>query len=261
MTPSSYTHGRFCWVDLVAHDMSSSIKFYTDLFGWTVEDQDPDSEHDYTRFLYEGETVAGIGQMSDEMIDDGVPPTWNSYISVDDIEAAVDEAEALGATIVTPPMQVVDAGWTAFVEDPTGATVAFWQANEHNGATRVNEPATFCWNELNTRDAEVARDFFRDLLGWTYEENTDSEAPYFIIQNEERSNGGMLQMTEDWEGVPPHWMVYFAVSDLDRGAERVQELGGALRHGPFDTPMGRMAMVTDPEGAAFHLIALEGEGD
>lgn len=259
MTPSSYTHGQFCWVDLVAHDLPASIRFYTDLFGWSTEDLDPDNEYDYVRFLHEGDTVAGVGQMSDEMIEDGVPSTWNSYISVDDIEAVVDEAEALGATIVTPPMQIAETGWVSFFQDPTGATVAFWEAGTHFGATRVNEPESFCWNELNTRHVETAKAFFHDLLGWTYEENTDSEASYYIIQNEGRSNGGMLQMTDEWKEVPPHWAVYFAVSDLDRSAGRLEELGGAVRHGPFDTPVGRMAMVADPEGAPFHLIALEGE--
>lgn len=259
MTPSSYAHGQFCWVDLVAHDMTASADFYAELFGWTVEDQDDGDDMPYALFFQGDDVVAGIGEMSDEMRDDGVPPTWNSYISVGDVEAAVEAAEELGATVVTPPMQIMEAGRLAYIQDPTGATVAFWEPGEHHGATRVNEPGTFCWNELNTRDAETAQGFFHDLLGWTYEEDTSSESSYYIIHNEDRSNGGILQMTEEWDDMPPSWMVYFAVEDLDRTVGRLQDLGGTLHHGPFETPVGPMAVVADPEGAPFQLIEMDGE--
>lgn len=253
-----YSHGQFCWVDLVAHEMGPAARFYAELFGWTIEEQDTDGGPPYSMFVRDGAPVAGIGQMSDEMKVEGAPPSWNSYICVDDVREVTERAGALGAEIVAPPTQMMDAGWLSFVQDPTGATVAFWEAVEHSGAARVNEPGTFCWNELTTPDLETAKEFFGELLGWTYDTNTESKAPYYIIENEGRQNGGILQMTDEWEGVPPHWVVYFAVADVNDSAESVADLGGELRHGPFNTPVGRMLVAADPQGAIFHLVGLRG---
>jgi len=253
---SRYVHGQFCWVDLVAHDMSAAAAFYGDLFEWTLEMQDTDDGPPYGMFHCEGAVVAGIGEMSSDMREGGRPPAWNSYVHVDDVHATTEQAESLGAAVVMSPMQVMDAGWLAYIQGPTGATVGLWQDGTHHGAERVNEPGSFCWNELNTRDLESARTFFDDLFGWTYEDNPDAPSPYLIIQNEGRPNGGILEMNEEWADMPPHWMVYFAVENIEQSIEQLQSLGGALHHEPFDTQAGRMAPVADPQGAAFYLIAL-----
>ena len=55
-------------------------------------------------------------------------------------------------------------------------------------------------------------------------------------------------------GVPNHWHVYFAVADTDASAAKVTELGGSVIVPPFDTPIGKMAVVTDPQGAVFSLF-------
>ena len=70
----------------------------------------------------------------------------------------------------------------------------------------------------------------------------------------------MMPMVGDaWPAdLPPHWMVYFAVEDTDATASRCEELGGRVPQTPFDTPQGRAAVLTDPEGAVFSIIALVG---
>lgn len=256
---SRYTHGQFCWVDLVAYDLPSAARFYADLFGWVVEDQDTEDGPPYAMFTLDGDVVAGIGAMRDAMRESGVPPMWNSYIRVDDVHAVTEAAKPLNAQIIAPPMQITDAGWFAFIKDPTGGTVGFWQDGSHRSAERVNMPGAFCWNELNTRDMDGAKGFFHELLGWTYHNNPDSPSPYAVIHNDGRPNGGILQMNEEWGDIPPHWSVYFTVADIDADVEQLQALGGQLHHGPFDTSVGRMAVVADPDGAPFHLIALTDE--
>jgi predicted enzyme related to lactoylglutathione lyase len=66
----------------------------------------------------------------------------------------------------------------------------------------------------------------------------------------------MMQMNEEWGEIPPHWMVYFAVSDADATVERVSQAGGKSQMPPFDTPVGRIGIVADPQGAVFTLIQL-----
>jgi predicted enzyme related to lactoylglutathione lyase len=56
------------------------------------------------------------------------------------------------------------------------------------------------------------------------------------------------------EGVPNHWHVYFAVDDADATAAKATELGGSVMVAPFDSPVGRMAVLTDPQGAVFSII-------
>ena len=78
---------------------------------------------------------------------------WNTYIAVDDVDAAVDKVGSAGGQVLMPAFDIGDAGRMAFVADPTGAAVALWQANQHIGATLVNEPGALIWDELITDNA------------------------------------------------------------------------------------------------------------
>jgi predicted enzyme related to lactoylglutathione lyase len=251
---TGYEHGQFSWVDLMSHDMASAKQFYGKVFGWKSLDQDAQGGPPYAMLALEGKAAGGMGQMSDEMKAQGIPPMWNSYITVDDLEATVKKAQELGAQITVPVMPVVDAGSLAFFMDPTGAQVGLWQPNKHCGAAVVNEPGAFCWNELATRDIEKARDFYGKLLGWEFRVHEGTPSKYYIIKNKGNDNGGLMQMTEEWGEIPPCWIVYFQVSDIDASVKAVQEANGSINVPPFDTPVGKISVVCDPQGACFSLI-------
>jgi len=254
-TKNAYDDGQFSWVDLMAHDMKAAEQFYGAVFGWSCEHQDTQGGPPYGMFGLEGSPVGGIGEMNEAMKQQGVPPMWNSYINVGDIEATVKKAQKLGAELTVPVMKVLDAGWLAFLKDPTGGHVGLWQPGTHCGAVTVNEPGSLCWNELATRDIEKAREFFGALFGWKFAEH-DAPTAYYIIQSGDRPNGGLMQMDEQWGDAPPHWMVYFAVADTDRTAASIERHGGKICVPGFDTPVGRVAVVGDPQGATFSLIQL-----
>src|SRR5207302_7110512 len=93
-------------------------------------------------------------------------PMWTTYRATDSVDDAVGKAEAAGGKVVMAPFDVMDAGRMAFVIDPAGAAVALWQANQHIGATLVNEPGTVTWNELITTDPGVVA-FYGSVLGLT----------------------------------------------------------------------------------------------
>ena len=80
-TMTSYPEGLFSWVDLVAHDLDAAAKWYAELFGWEAKTQDTGGGPPYVMFFKDGHTVAGAGQMSDEMKAQGVPPLWNDYLA------------------------------------------------------------------------------------------------------------------------------------------------------------------------------------
>jgi predicted enzyme related to lactoylglutathione lyase len=82
---------------------------------------------------------------------------------------------------------------------------------------------------------------------------------YVTIGNAGSKNGGMMPMTEQHGDAPPYWLTYFTAPSCDAAVEKVRELGGEVLAGPLDLGAGRIAVVSDPQGAAFALF--EGETD
>ena len=259
-TKTGYDHGQFSWVDLVSRDAPAACSFYGDLFGWTAVEQATGGGPHYSIFQKDGRDVAGVGQMGEQMQSMGMPSMWNSYVNVDDVQAVAARVAELGGTVTVPPMQVAEAGWMSFLQDPTGASVGLWEKQNHFGAALVNEPGSFCWNELATNDHTKARVFYSALLGWTFEEHHEAPTDYYIIKTAGQDNGGVMQMPAEWGEVPPHWAVYFVTEDTDAAVGDVQRLGGAVNAPAFDTPVGRIAVVSDPQGDVFSIIQMAEAG-
>lgn len=254
---TSYTPGTFCWVDLSAHDMKTAGRFYADLLGWSVTEQDTAGGPPYAMFKRGEDVVAGMGQTSDEMKAQGVPPLWNSYVSVEDARATAKRVEALGGTVMFPVMDVMDAGAMTFVQDREGSVFAIWEPKQHHGATLVNEPGALCWNELYSRDLAAAQGFYGELFGWTFDSNEGpSGMKVTTIKNGDNYNGTIIVMDERMAGLPTHWATYFAVEDCDAAVATVKAKGGKVHMPPMDIPQGRLATVADPQGAVFVVMAL-----
>ena len=116
---------------------------------------------------------------------------------------------------------------------------------------------SFVWNELATPDVQKCRDFYTKLLGWTVRESPmGPDFTYYLWQADGKDVGGMYQTGgPNTEGVPPHWMSYIGVADVDASAARVAELGGTVVSPPMDIPeTGRFCMVRDPGGAMIALF-------
>jgi len=179
---------------------------------------------------------------------------WNTYIAVDDVDAAVDKVGSAGGQVLMPAFDIGEAGRMAFVADPTGPAVGLWQANRHIGATLVGEPGAPIWHELITDKPESALAFYEAVVGVTH---ADVEmAPgqkYTLLKVGGNDVGGCME--PPMQGVPNHWNVYFTVDDADATATKAAELGGHVLVEPFDIPsVGRSAVLTDPQGAAFSVL-------
>jgi hypothetical protein len=254
---TKYEPGTFCHVDLGTSDHAGAKKFYGALFGWEMEDMPAGPDMVYTMCRLNGHDVAAIAQMSPDMQAQGIPPMWNSFVSVANVDETARCAKELGGAVLTEPMDVFDVGRMAVVQDPTGGVIVAWQAGTFVGATLVNVPGCFCWNELVTHDPQKATDFYTGLLGWNTHVMNMGKFDYTTFLVGERANGGMMQIQPDWGDMPPSWSVYFAVEDCDAAVEKAQSLGGKLFVPPTDIPdTGRFAMVQDPQGAAFYLIKM-----
>lgn len=254
---SEYPHGHFCWVDLMSRDFSDAKQFYASVLDWESDDQDTQGGPPYACFQVDKRKVAGLGEMNDEMRAAGVPPVWNSYIQVEDLETIVAQASQLGATVLVPPLQVVQAGSMAVLQTPSGEAISLWQAMDHYGAELVNEPKTWVWNELITPDPGAAIGFYESLFGWTFEEEQASENQYWTAKNGETLNAGLMKRPVEMGECPAHWTVYFSTEDIDAALERIVAAGGSVLKEKFEVEVGEIVVVSDNQGAAFQLIKMK----
>jgi uncharacterized protein len=253
---TSYTHGTFSWVENATTDQDGAKSFYAALFGWDYEDSPVGDGIYYSMAKLGGAYVAAIAPQQANEREMGVPPHWNSYITVDDVDAVSALVEELGGTLHAPPFDVMEVGRMSALSDPTGAVAYLWQAKQHIGAGLVNVPGTFCWNELATRDPDVAQRFWSGLLGWEFETIDAGPVDYWTIRDGDQPNGGMHRMGDEMPAdVPPHWLVYFAVDGVDAAAETVESAGGRTVL-PKTAAGGdnKFGVYRDPAGAVFGLF-------
>jgi predicted enzyme related to lactoylglutathione lyase len=254
-----YAPGTFCWADLGTPDAPAATRFYSALFGWTAEDRPMGPEAFYTMFQLDGRPVAAL--YPQEPAHQG-PPHWLSYLTVSSANDSAARAASLGGTVLMEPFDVLDVGRMAMLQDPTGAVVALWEPRRHAGAGVVREASAMCWNELGTTDTRRAGEFYASLVGWSAESRSMGAYSYTTFSADGETRGGMMTIAPSLGRVPPHWLVYFAVRDCEGTAALCQSLGGAVRVPPSDVPdVGRFAVLADPQGAVFAVLARATAGD
>ncbi len=114
---------------------------------------------------------------------------------------------------------------------------------------------TFTWRELMTPDVDKSRRFYGELLGWTTKTVPMRESSYDLVENGPAGDqvGGMMPFSK--EGVPPCWMSYVSVEDVDASAKVVTGGGGNMVVPPQDIPdVGRFGVAMDPQGAGMVLF-------
>lgn len=120
----------------------------------------------------------------------------------------------------------------------------------------------FFWYELMTSDLAAAEAFYGAVIGWKIDHIQQPGMRYTVFQAEERGVGGALLISDVCEPgaeVPPAWMGYIKVDDTDAAAKSLQAAGGTVHKEPRDIPnVGRFAVVSDPQGAAFMLMTPHG---
>jgi uncharacterized protein len=251
-TMTTYAPGTPSWVDLASPDLAASVAFYSALFGWEAQDQGADAGN-YHIFELGGVAIAGAGPIMME----GQPSAWTTYVSVTDADESIDKVKKAGGMVFVEPMDVMDVGRMAVFADPTGAAAAVWQPRSHPGAGLVNEPGALTWNELSTRDVAAAKTFYAAVFGWGSDTSLMGEMEYTEWKLADATIGGMMETPAEVPAeVPAHWLAYFGTADCDASVSKATGLGATLLVGPIDIPAGRFAVLSDPGGAAFGMIAL-----
>lgn len=293
LTRETYPAGVPCWIDTAQPDPDAAVAFYSGVFGWEFEDQMPaGSSRRYAIARIDGRDVAGVGGPPDPAPGGPAAPAptrWTTYVSVASADDAAAAVAAGGGTVRTPPVDVLDAGRTALIADPSGAELGLWQARRRHGAQAVNEPGTWNWSDLHTRDVDGSATFYGMVFGWEatpvpemggavmwrlpgYGDHLATLDPDLRRRHAEGGvpagfadavgwliplppggddTGGADRGDEGDE--PPHWAVTFAVDDPDATAARAEDLGGSVVVPPFDAGPARLATLRDPQGAVFTI--------
>lgn len=255
---ASASHGRLVWYELLTTDMKAAEAFYGPVVGWTFEPFDG-SPYPYDAVArQDGTAIAGVMNIPEGM---NFPPHWEMYIAVDSYDHAVSQIEAHGGSGLSQALDIPNVGRLRTMKDPQGAVFAIIQPSMPESRPEA-EPVDgdVSWHELYTTDGTAAMQFYQTLFGWQ-ETSVFDMGPmgkYYMFGRTFRL-GGMMTKTPDMAQVPTHWGLYFRVSDINAGAERVKANGGQVTNGPMEVPGGDWIVnCLDPQGAAFSLHQVKG---
>jgi uncharacterized protein len=169
-----------------------------------------------------------------------VPSSCRSKLAAIESVAAFD-----GRCRADPRLQSAVARATQ--PERKGSNMAFIEKHPHGH---------FCWLDLGTTDRMGAVTFYSQLFGWGHVDAPMDKDVYTLFNLKDRHTGAVYQLNQEMlgQGIPPHWLLYVSVDDVDVAAARVEPLGGKVLMGPFDVmTVGRMAVIGDPQGATFAL--------
>ena len=254
---TSHATGTFSWPELATTDQKAGVAFYRALLGWDLNEVPLGPGEMYSMFQMRGKEVAAACTMRPDERQMGVPPHWNSYVTVKNVDESAKKAQQLGGRVLAPPFDVMDAGRMAVLQDPTGAVFQIWEPKRSIGARILNEPGALCWTELTTSDPKAAETFYTQLFGWSAKHSAaGSPMEYTEFSVGGTPSIGMMPKPPQMPAhIPSYWMPYFQVTKVDESASKVKELGGKLMVGPQDIPnTGRFAIGTDPQGAMFAIF-------
>ena len=116
----------------------------------------------------------------------------------------------------------------------------------------------FIWYELMTPDPDGAKAFYDSVVGWDIEPQPSGDMDYRMIRRSDgRNAGGVMRLTSEMasHGARPTWLAYLNVPDVDDAVAKIEAAGGKALMPPFDIPeVGRIALVSDPQGAPFYIM-------
>jgi predicted enzyme related to lactoylglutathione lyase len=248
-----YHPGKFVWHDLVTRHPASARRFYGELLGWEFRDTTRNGKP-YAVARVGGAPVAGIVLHSEPT---DKPAAWLSYMSVPDVDEAVDRVSAAGGKTLYAAADLLDVARVAVVSDPQGAALGLVRVTGGDPADGPSpRPGHIFWMEYLAEDAPAAVSFYETLSGYeSTVKETEGGAEYYVLRRDGRSRAGLFQIPADSdENVDPNWLPYVRVDDPAALAGRVASLGGRVLLAPeAGIRGGTLAIVADPTGGALAL--------
>lgn len=248
--PTHLRHvGKFVWYDLFTHDIDSASRFYRELFGWTFSQTMPGSNQIKT-IEQDGYPIGNVILIRPKK-QKAQSPIWLCYMSVEDVDDAVELVRQHNGSILMHPKDLPERGRVSVVEDPEGAVLALVTAT--GGDPQDEDPYINNWlgSELWTRNSSAALAFYHALVDYELKRvDIDTGPPYRLLMRDGETRAGIVKIP--WEGIEPNWLPYVVVEDVDAIMQKASELGGAVLIAPDDAVRdGAVSILADPSGAVF----------
>jgi uncharacterized protein len=186
---------------------------------------------------------------------DGKLSHWIATVSVEDVDAAVNAAVANGGKVLEVPSDLPGVGRRACIADSQGAELGLLRDARGDKPDATTTPdGGWLWNELHTTEPTEALSFYEKVVGLSHRSmEMGPGEKYHILSRNGVDRGGVTGHLP--AGVPPHWLPYVAVHDVDATIARARKRGAKIRVGPEDIPgIGRFAVLEDPTGAVVAIM-------
>jgi predicted enzyme related to lactoylglutathione lyase len=251
-------HGRFVWYELLTSDVNAALAFYPRVVPWTTQ---PWEDGSYTMWVSGQGPLGGATTLPDMAKEMGAPPFWQGSIKVTSVDDTIAQVKQLGGQVLITE-DVPKVGRLAVIADPQGAVISVFTPIGDMPPHDITRPGEISWHELYTTDHEAAFAFYHQIAGWERlgEIDMGPMGKYLLWGRGGKQLGGMMTMppgmkAPDGRQVPPSWMYYVTIDDLDGALERAKAAGARVLNGPMEVPGGqRIVQLMDPQGAAFALV-------
>ena len=236
---NAYHPGKFVWFDLLTPDAISARAFYSELFGWSFEQQGP-----YAMILNNGHRIGGILEV-ESLRGEYAEPLWLASMSVADVDKASSFVQAQGGKVLKGPVDMPDRGRGVLVSDPLGAQLVLLHASGGDPADVEPEIGAWVWNEIWTNQPHKTSQFYQSLGGYT---SISVKEDYEILLSEENWRGGVRYIANDV--YRPQWVPTVRVAEPETLLDKVEALGGVVWLRPDEAPSnGNTALISDSGGA------------
>lgn len=247
MAETKYTPGRIVWRESSTKDVEKAKRFYGELFGWSYEAYEMGPNGTYWIVKKGAKSVGGMMAITADM---PMPPSWMSYVSVSDVDAAADAAKGAGGKVAHGPADIPSIGRFAVILDADGAAITAFKSAMGDPEVARPSAGEFCWETLTTKDVARAQQFYAKVFGWKPGQGVGM--PTFGVGDRMEDQVADVQLAQG--PVPPHWLTFVVVEKVDASAARAAQLGGKVMMPGMDIPsIGRIAVITDDQGAAIGL--------
>ena len=256
MAPASHERhvGKVIFLELVTPDLAAAQNFYAGLFGWTFRDLKL-ARTEYAEASLDGHPVAGL-IYKPLPADAQRRPAWLSFFSVRDVDAAAQIALQRGAKVLFQPHSVPNRGREAVFADPQGAVFAVLASSSGDPSDVLAVPGDWIWSSLITRDPDTDAAFYQALFGYeVFDLAAQAPAQHLILAADNYARAGANTLPASRPSMHPHWLNFIRVNDAVKMTAKAVALGGRVLVEPrVDRHGGKVAIVADPQGAAFGLL-------
>lgn len=247
--------GVVCWFSLMTTDLKRSCDFYAELANYEITEYEMPGVGKAQIFNSHQKGFAGPVALDESA---GIPSHWITYYTVADVDESTKRVEKLGGKVCIEPFDMPGIGRTSVINDPSGAVFHLFTPFEKEQDINVmgGKPGQICWVELMVEDVEPVIQFYKELLNWHIEKlNMSDTEDYFTCKVGEVEVAGIMKKPADLPKMPPHWLPFVSVENIQTSSEKAENLGAEALLGPQEVPnIGVFTLLKDPTGAIFYLF-------